>query len=440
MRYEHLVIQADGNNFDVEFHPRLTVITGVGRLEREGLINELVGALGSSRSGVHAELAADNGGRFAIFRPEGARHRVIDVERSADVTQHFCNQAGDIDLLAGAGLDLRSARRRMRVTSGDLTTTSQTDQIVRRLAAIDPTVLWSAAERVRITEDHLQAEAETMQANAEDAEVIQRIEHRHQEFVDAQRRAELFRRLSFFCAAGAALAAVPMAMFVGRIAAMPLIMAAAIVAMLSFREFGNLEEAEDEERKALRAAGAQSYLGFHLQRVNGLLASDQHRKKLMRAAEEHRASIDGWKQLVGDVDVNWVLERRDAITTMAAQRQALSETHQSYAHPSLDNSATADLAQALITRLADVRTLGPGGESFPLILDDPLRELPQQVKPSLLERLVRASSMQQLIFLTEDPDVSSWARLEAMTGEIAVLEPAVQKTDTPSPDGADVTV
>jgi len=81
VRYERLVIEADDNNFSVEFHPRLTVIAGVGRLEREGLINELVGALGSSRSGVHAELATDSGGRFAVFRPTGGRHRVIDVEQ-----------------------------------------------------------------------------------------------------------------------------------------------------------------------------------------------------------------------------------------------------------------------------------------------------------------------------------------------------------------------
>jgi hypothetical protein len=32
--------------------------------------------------------------------------------------------------------------------------------------------------------------------------------------------------------------------------------------------------------------------------------------------------------------------------------------------------------------------------------------------------------MQQLIYFTEDPDVSSWARVEALTGELNVLEPA----------------
>ena len=46
------------------------------------------------------------------------------------------------------------------------------------------------------------------------------------------------------------------------------------------------------------------------------------------------------------------------------------------------------------------------------------------LKPALLELLVRSSAMQQLIYFTEDPDVSSWARVEALTGELNVLEPA----------------
>ena len=69
---------------------------------------------------------------------------------------------------------------------------------------------------------------------------------------------------------------------------MPLVFVAAAITVMSFRQFKQLEQAGHDETKALKAAGAQSYLGFHLQRVNGLLAADQHRKRLMRAAEEHR--------------------------------------------------------------------------------------------------------------------------------------------------------
>jgi hypothetical protein len=420
VRYERLVIAADENTFSVEFHPRLTVVAGVARLEREGLVSEIIGALGSSRAGVHAEVVTDHGTRLAVFRPVGARHRVIDIDRANDVTARFTTASGDIDLLAGAGLDLRSARRRLRLGSADLAATSQADRVVERLATIDPVRLWSTADRVRVTDDHLQAEAEAMQANPEDAEVVQAIEARHNAFLSAQRRHELFRRSSFVSGAAAAVAAVPMSMTVGTAAAMPLVIIAAIVTALSFRQYKHLEAATDDEHKALAAAGAQSYLGFHLQRVNGLLASDQQRKRLMQAAEDHRLALDAWRALVGAVDVTWALERRDAIE--AVRRRA---THTAAAGPvGDDDPALSEVARALVARLDAVCGPSTGGESFPLILDDPLRDLPAAMKPALLELLVRASGRQQLIYLTEDEQVSSWARVEALTGDLSVLEPA----------------
>ena len=45
------------------------------------------------------------------------------------------------------------------------------------------------------------------------------------------------------------------------------------------------------------------------------------------------------------------------------------------------------------------------------------------MKPPLLELLGRSSGNPQIIFLTEDEDVASWARLEALTGELAIVEP-----------------
>jgi hypothetical protein len=422
VRYERLVIEADDNTFTLELHPRLTVIAGVGRLEREGLISELVGALGSTRAGVHAEIVADNGGRFAIFRPVGSRHRVVSIDSATDVSDRFRNADGEIDLLARAGLDTRGAKRRMRLTSSDLATSSHTDQVIRRVAQLDSTDVWSAAERVRITEDHLQAEAEAIGSQPEDADVVERIEDRHQAFMGAQSRHERYRKLSFLAGAVAAIAAVPISLVAGEVAAAPLLIVAAVITAMSFLEYKRMEQASQEEVDALKAAGAQSYLGFHLQRVNGLLASDQHRKRLMQAAEEHRESVAAWRQLVGDVEVAWALEHRDAIDAAARVRREVAGTA-AVDDPAGAGDTDGDLAQALLTRLADVRTLGPGSESFPLILDDPLRELTSAQKPALLELLGRASAAQQLVYLTEDEAVAAWARLEALTGELAVLEP-----------------
>jgi hypothetical protein len=273
---------------------------------------------------------------------------------------------------------------------------------------------------VRITEDHLQSEAEATGSQPEDAEVVQRIEDRHQAFLGAQARHERYRKASFIAGAIAAVSAVPISLVAGEVAAAPLLMIAAIITALSFLEYKRMEQAERDEGEALKAAGAQSYLGFHLQRVNGLLASDQHRKRLMQAAEEHRESVAAWRSLAGEVEVAWALEHRDDIDAAARVRRIAGLSNDG----NDDGPGTGTFAEALLARLAELRRLGPGGESFPLILDDPLRELTSAQKPALLELLVRASADQQLVYLTEDDEVGAWARLEALTGELSVLEPS----------------
>ncbi|OWY60084.1 hypothetical protein B7486_71105 [cyanobacterium TDX16] len=70
------------------------------------------------------------------------------------------------------------------------------------------------------------------------------------------------------------------------------------------------------------------------------------------------------------------------------------------------------------------------------MLDDPLGDL--GAKAPLLELVSRASLEQQIIYLTQDDEVASWARVESMTGALAIFEPSVEHHDTtkaPSPDG-----
>ena len=423
MRFERLVIEADENTFSLEFHPRLTVISGVGRLEREGLIGELVGSLSSSRAGVHAEVMADNGNRFAIFRPRGARARVIDIEASADVSGRFADEHGTIDLLSVAGLDARTAKRRLRLTSSDLTTSTHHDQIVRQLAAVDPETLWMLAAEVDRTQAALDTAADDTGSVAEDAAVVARIEERHLEFEEAQTKAEQVRRMSFMVGAFAALVAVPSAMWISQAVAMFFVIVAAGVTALSFVQNQRMEQAREAEDEALAAAGAQSYLGFHLQRVNGLLDGDQSRKRLIEAAEEHEAAMAAWFETAGDIVVEWAHEHRDEIEEAARRRQDVDAMSTGPLTIDTDDDEIAALAHALVHRLEDVRTAGPAGESLPLVLDDALNGLAPGLKAPLLEMLVRSSEHQQIVFLTEDADVSDWARVEAITGDLTVLEP-----------------
>lgn len=429
MRFDRLVIEADENTFSLEFHPRLTVIGGVGRLEREGLITELIGSLSSSRAGVHAEIVADNGNRFAVFRPFGARARVIDVEASADVSARFADDEGNIDLLSVAGLDTRSAKRQLRLTSTDLTTSTHHDQIIRRLASADPEELWGLANRVKAAQASLDEEADASGSAPEDAAVVARIEERHARFEEAQARAERFRRISFFGGVAAAILAVPSVMWISQTAAMAFVILAAMITALSFVQNQRGERARKAEEAALAEAGAQSYLGFHLQRVNGLLDSQASRQRLLEANAEHEAAMAAWFETAGDLVVEWAEEHRDEIEEAARRVKDVGALSAGPLPIDTENDEVAALAHALMLRLEEVRGIGPAGENLPLVLDDSLNGLDPDLKAPVLEMLVRSSEQQQIVFLTEDADVTDWARVEAITGDLSILEPTANDVD-----------
>ena len=59
------------------------------------------------------------------------------------------------------------------------------------------------------------------------------------------------------------------------------------------------DNAEEAEAEALDAAGATSYLGFHVQRVEQMMQGEQARKRVMTAASEHRRAEESWRRSVG---------------------------------------------------------------------------------------------------------------------------------------------
>ena len=422
MQFERLVIESGASSVSFDLHPRLTVIAGMSQMERDGLINEFVGALGNSRSGIHLELVAGNGNRFAVFRPSGAPHRVIDVDHRTDVTQQFSDATGSIDLLSRAGLDVRTARKVMRFGSQDLAETTERGAYIQQLARIEQNELWSAAEALVIADRRMEEEADAVGSSVEDAEVIERIEQRHEQFERTQVDNEKVRRMTFLAAGFAALLAVPAAALIGTFAVIPLGLVALAAVAVSIVYWQRMEKARSAEEAALADAGAQSYLGFHLQRVNSLLGSDQGRQRLIRAAEEHRQAAQRWHALAGEVDVNWAVANRAEITG-AARLRANVQPFLTPEDPS-SGDRTAAAAHAVLGRLEQLRSLGPGWESFPALLDEPFQGLDAGTLPAMLELLVRSSEHQQIILLSESATVSEWARVEAMTGAIGVIEPS----------------
>jgi hypothetical protein len=428
VRYERLVIDAGRDKtFALEFHPRLTVVTGVGRAEREALMSELVGTLSNSRAGGHLEVTDDRGRHLAVFRPHGGRHLVVDIDAGTDVSAAYRTPEGAVDLLAVEGLDQQSAKRKMRVTAQDLNTRTQSAELIRRLAGCDQGLIWKIAERLHTTEAKLNKMAEEAGTAPEDLELVDSVERRHQEFEAAQARHERVRKLTFYLAALAALATIPLVYFLGPVFAAFGVVSAVVILAISLLMWRKLATARKAEEDALERAGASSYLGFHLQRVNTLLSSDQSRRDLMNASEAHREAVEAWQRMAGDVPVAWALDHRDDIVSAARVRV---RTENPSADATSDDLGTV-LAEELVVRLAEARRLGASGESFPLVLDDPFVQFDSSMKPALLELLVEASHRQQVILLTEDPDVAAWARLEAITGVLSVVEPSAPAAPAP---------
>ena len=433
MQFERLIIDADASSFALDFHERLTVISGLGNLEREGLVNELVGSLGSGRSGVHLEMRSDAGSRYALFRPEGSPHLVVQVDTSEDVSDRYRTATGEIDLLARAGLDVRDARRGMRITPDDLHTASENERYLQKLAHVDQGRLWELTEKVKDRERRLTERAEASGSAPEDAEAMRQIEELHSETEDARGHYEKVRALSLWGSFALIMCAIPIVIAAGTTAGLPFILGAAIAAITSLRYYHQVVGAEQAENEALEGLGAESYLGFHLQRVNTLLSSDQGRRRLMSAAEEHRVALAEWELLAGEISVEWALDHEDQIRTAARSTETANQIGR-VSRPVAESTerVVSEVSAALLTRLTEVKAMGPGGESFPALLDEPFSEVPHEARAELLELVANAGAGQQIILLTDDDEVASWARLESMTGTVAIVD--LQAPTEPSPD------
>ena len=420
MRLTRMVIEAGRHTIALDLHPRLTVITGVGPLERESLAGELLGSLGPSRPGVHVEVSTDDGRNLAVFRPTDGPARLVDVARAADVTP--ADSDGGVDLFAQHGLDLATARRALKVTPADLTTQARADSVVARLADVDQTALWAAAARVRVTDEALQAEAAASGTVPEDAELVDRIEARHAHLEGALEVLTRARRLARIVTAFGVLGCI-VAAVLAPILTLPLVVLTVATLGAAFLFKARVDRAERAEQEALDAAGAESYLGFQVRRVDGLVTSDRARRQLLEAAADHRTAASQWFQVAGDTSVDWALEHHTEISTAARLRADVRNLGVMSSSAPGDGDLASDLAHALLGRMARARTLGDLGETFPLVVDEPFAELDPGLKAPLLELLARSSGSPQVVLLTADEEVASWARLEALTGALAVLEP-----------------
>ena len=429
VRYQRLILEAGENAVTVRFHPRLTVVAGVGRQERDMLTTELLGSLAGGRPGAHMELVDDAGRRLALIRPaNGGADRVLEVDTGDDVTQEFVGPGGHPDLLARLGQTSGSARKLCRLTAAELAVESQGDSLVTAMAALDQPRLWAAAELLIAAEAKLTRETQAAGAEDADGPLIEEIERRHAEFEKAQRQNESFRHNGIFiggaCAPAAAIAKFGLHNTVG---ALGFVAVAAMTTVVSILFRRRMERARLAEADALARAGKESYIGFQLQRVDRMLDGTKGLTRVAAASEEHRVALGTWQGIAGDISVDWAMHNRHAIEQLSLRLRGRAAAQD--LHPDID---PAELAHWLASRFTALRKVGPVGESLPLILDDPLLGVDAGVKQWILELIGRSAGSPQVVYLTSDPEVAAWARLEAMTGNLSVLEPAPDADERPA--------
>jgi hypothetical protein len=423
VRFSRLVIEADAQqSLSLSMHPRLTVIAGVDPDVRRALGGELFGALGATRSGVHLELVDDHDHQLAVFRPSQGAHRVVDVTTGEDRSDEFRTADGRIDLLAWNELDPRRARELLAFDESSIGSESAEDDVINRLADLDQGELWSAAARVRITEEELQQIAQKVETVESDGEVASKIERRHQMHEQADQQANRFRRQSGVVAAVSLGLAAP-TWYVKPESAAPMaaIGCIAIVLMLIYR--ARVEATHRAERSALAQAGAKSYLGYMVSQVDEMFDGTEQRKRMSAMAEDHRAAAVRWTKLAGDVSVEWALAHHDEIDATAQLRRQLRTLGRvSPGGVEVDGRAV-EIAHALVSHLARLRRAGRESESLPLIVDDPFGELAETTRIELLELMQRTSGPPQVILLTDDPAIARWARPRALSGDLDLVEP-----------------
>lgn len=437
MRFSRLAVEANGRTIKIAFHPRFTVITGVGSASRESLVQELIGGLGSNRSGTHLEVHTDGGRALTMFRPPEAAHRAIDMATGEEVSDEFRSDTGVIDMLGHYGLDVASARRWMRIGPNDLVATTRSQQLITRIARINQSELWSAAQRVQVA--RLNVAETTDQGPVEDEGLAERIDESYQAVDDASKQSEKTRKLALVVGTVSTVAA-GLAAPVSLTATAVLLLIAASATAVAFVFRARVRRYDHQLHEALGEAGSDSYLGFQLNRIDHYVSNEHERRHRAAARVDVSEALVLWKRVAGDVTVDWVMEHRLAIEAAArlqgVRQDAAAVDGSTSLVPAPSNAVeeAPEFIDSMLDRLNRARHLGSGDESFPLLLDEPFGTLDPSVRPALLEVLVRQAGSPQVILLTNEADIVAWARLEALTGAISLVGPG--EGVTPAPDAS----
>lgn len=422
MRLSRLVLETNQNRVSLQFHPRMTVLAGVPAPVRAHLVAEILGGFTGTRSGVHLELHNGTDRRITVVRPAAGGHRVDAPDDHVDLTDDYRNAEGRVDVLERYGITPRADGCALLVGGDAAVHVTADDVLIARLGCLPQAELWSTANRVQVTEAEFQTLSAKVESFDNGNEAVARVEQRHHDLDEAISTQQHTQRNLLRICALALIATVPVTTM-SSISATPLLAIAAVALVLAFILRAKVNRAMHQEDAALASAGSDSYLGFVVQQVNGLMTDTEMRRRLSAVAADHREAAIAWTRLAGNVTVDWAFAHHREIDAAARLRNHLGAMDTvSTTAPDIDER-TAAVAGVVLGRMTDLRRIGYGAESFPLLLDDPFRDLAPSVRLGLLELIAREAGSPQVILLTDLDDVADWARLEALSGRAALLEP-----------------
>ena len=135
--------------------------------------------------------------------------------------------------------------------------------------------------------------------------------------------------------------------------------------------------------------------------------------------DDARSAYNAASRLVPDVQR--VADRRSALERRVAVLEAgLDSTG------AITRVTAREIEPQLQARLAAARRPGSHDETIPLFVDEALSRLRAEVKWAILDMIERCANQVQMIYLTDDPDVVTWARRRVGVDALSLLEPTAE--------------
>jgi hypothetical protein len=393
VRVQAITLPLLGARTQLDLSGTLTV-AGCTPDHREALVDELVGALLGERRGAAIGVINPNGRTITVERPWASRDLATDAT-GADVTAEMADRAGRIRLMTEVST-LVGAAPAGSVPRG-----------LGHLVALDQRQLWAAAEHSVRTGRELRAvSAEVGPSTLRNAQ-MGAIEERQNHLSSVQAASRTERNLLSMIAAVSAITALATSMTSLNLTLAPLLISLIAIVCGAWRHRA-IQRAAEAEQEVLAAIGVASPLGLHIARIDDLLNGADNRRRLSVAAELHRSALEAWTDLAGTVDAELALGHRQTIQRAALLAHELRRSLSSQQMP--DDPALTDRLTTLIETAAG----GAAQATSPLVLVEPTRGLAAPSVVTLLSAIARFAERRQIVVITSDEQVATWAKVEAI--------------------------